>query len=27
MYKKIGLLKYNVSPPNNEMMTPPARGI
>ena len=27
MYKKTGLLKYNVNPPNNEMMIPPTRGI
>ena len=27
MYKKTGLLKYNVNPPNKEIMTPPARGI
>ena len=27
MYKKTGLLKYNVNPPNKEIITPPTRGI
>ena len=27
MYKKTGLLKYNVNPPNKEITTPPTRGI
>ena len=27
MYKKTGLLKYNVNPPNTEIMIPPTSGI
>ena len=27
MYIKIGLLKYNVKPPNKEIITPPIKGI
>ena len=27
MYRKMGLLKYNVSPPKTEMIIPPTKGI